>query len=274
MERLDQVEVSGALDEIWQRVRALNRFVQDQAPWQLSKDPAQADRLDQVLYGAGRGPARGRGRCCTRGCPSRPTACSQALGSRGPLAGQRAPRRRRRRRQDRRAGPALPEGRGARALGRLGDRPGRAIMVDTHCHLDSCEPPDADLVGARPGCGGHADRHGRHARRVDPARGGRGQRVHDEVVAIVGRHPHHSEGFGDGRPRRDRGGGRRPARSRDRRDRAGLLPRPRPARRPAAGVRGPAGPGRAARAAGGHPHPSRRAGHLRHPGRARRRRSP
>ena len=54
-ERLDRVEVSGALDEIWQRVRALNRFVQDQAPWQLSKDPAQAERLDQVLYGAAEG---------------------------------------------------------------------------------------------------------------------------------------------------------------------------------------------------------------------------
>jgi methionyl-tRNA synthetase len=48
-DRLDQVELTGALDEIWQRIKRLNRYVQDEQPWQLAKDPAQAERLDQVL---------------------------------------------------------------------------------------------------------------------------------------------------------------------------------------------------------------------------------
>jgi methionyl-tRNA synthetase len=47
----DRVEVTAALDEIWQLVRRLNRYVQDEAPWQLAKDGAAAERLDVVLYG-------------------------------------------------------------------------------------------------------------------------------------------------------------------------------------------------------------------------------
>src|ERR687892_170410 len=49
-ERIDRVEITAALDEIWQRIKRLNRYVQDEQPWQLAKDEAQADRLDQVLY--------------------------------------------------------------------------------------------------------------------------------------------------------------------------------------------------------------------------------
>ncbi len=48
-ELIDRVELSNALDEIWQRVRRLNRYVEEQAPWQLAKDPARADDLDRVL---------------------------------------------------------------------------------------------------------------------------------------------------------------------------------------------------------------------------------
>jgi methionyl-tRNA synthetase len=48
-ELLDGVELTGALDEIWQRVRRLNRYVEEQAPWQLAKDPARAGELDRVL---------------------------------------------------------------------------------------------------------------------------------------------------------------------------------------------------------------------------------
>jgi methionyl-tRNA synthetase len=54
-ERFDRQDVSGALDEIWQVVRRLNRYVQDEQPWQLSKDEAQAERLDQVLYSLAEG---------------------------------------------------------------------------------------------------------------------------------------------------------------------------------------------------------------------------
>ncbi|HXC23950.1 MAG TPA: class I tRNA ligase family protein, partial [Solirubrobacteraceae bacterium] len=46
---LDRVELTGALDEIWQRVRRLNRYVEEQAPWQLAKDPERAADLDRVL---------------------------------------------------------------------------------------------------------------------------------------------------------------------------------------------------------------------------------
>ncbi|MEJ7789079.1 MAG: methionine--tRNA ligase [Thermoleophilaceae bacterium] len=54
-ERLDRVEVSAALDEIWKRVRLLNRYVQDSEPWKLAKDPAQAEALDAILYGLAEG---------------------------------------------------------------------------------------------------------------------------------------------------------------------------------------------------------------------------
>jgi methionyl-tRNA synthetase len=47
--RLDRAELTLALDEIWQRVRRLNRYVEEQAPWQLAKDDAQAEDLDRVL---------------------------------------------------------------------------------------------------------------------------------------------------------------------------------------------------------------------------------
>ncbi|HEX7292148.1 MAG TPA: methionine--tRNA ligase [Conexibacter sp.] len=46
---LDRVELSAALGHIWECVRRLNRYVEDRAPWQLAKDPAQADALDETL---------------------------------------------------------------------------------------------------------------------------------------------------------------------------------------------------------------------------------
>jgi methionyl-tRNA synthetase len=54
-DRLDRVEVSAALDEIWQRVRRLNRYVQDQAPWQLAKQEGTDAQLDEILYGLAEG---------------------------------------------------------------------------------------------------------------------------------------------------------------------------------------------------------------------------
>jgi len=46
---LDRAEATQALELIWQRVRRLNRYVEERAPWQLAKDPAAADALDQTL---------------------------------------------------------------------------------------------------------------------------------------------------------------------------------------------------------------------------------
>jgi len=47
--RIDAFDVSGALDVIWDAVRRLNQYVTAEAPWQLAKDEANADRLDRVL---------------------------------------------------------------------------------------------------------------------------------------------------------------------------------------------------------------------------------
>jgi methionyl-tRNA synthetase len=49
-ERLDAIEITPALDEIWRRIKQLNRYVTEEEPWQLAKDEAQAERLDEVLY--------------------------------------------------------------------------------------------------------------------------------------------------------------------------------------------------------------------------------
>jgi methionyl-tRNA synthetase len=46
---LDRAELTPALDEIWQRVRRLNRYVEEQAPWRLAKDDSRRDDLDRVL---------------------------------------------------------------------------------------------------------------------------------------------------------------------------------------------------------------------------------
>jgi methionyl-tRNA synthetase len=46
---LDRIDLSNALEAIWQRVRRLNRYVEEQAPWTLAKDPERADELDTVL---------------------------------------------------------------------------------------------------------------------------------------------------------------------------------------------------------------------------------
>jgi TatD DNase family protein len=70
-------------------------------------------------------------------------------------------------------------------------------VVDTHCHLDACGAPDGELVARAREAGV------RHIATVgtDPGsieRGLAAAEAHEEVVAIVGRHPHETEDFGDG----------------------------------------------------------------------------
>ena len=48
--RLDVYDLTGALEEVWMLVRALNRYVEQRKPWELAKDDALADELDRVLY--------------------------------------------------------------------------------------------------------------------------------------------------------------------------------------------------------------------------------
>jgi methionyl-tRNA synthetase len=48
-EHFDRFDVTQALELIWQRVRRLNRYVEEQKPWELARDPEQAGRLQTVL---------------------------------------------------------------------------------------------------------------------------------------------------------------------------------------------------------------------------------
>jgi TatD DNase family protein len=67
-------------------------------------------------------------------------------------------------------------------------------VVDTHCHLDACEPPASELVARARDAG---------VRRIatvgtDPEsirRALQSAEEHEEVYAIVGRHPHEAAGF-------------------------------------------------------------------------------
>ena len=69
-------------------------------------------------------------------------------------------------------------------------------MIDTHCHLGLCEPPDAELVAAALDAGvrrmltvGIDEAASREA--IAAAR------AHEQVRACVGRHPNGATGFGD-----------------------------------------------------------------------------
>ena len=69
-------------------------------------------------------------------------------------------------------------------------------MIDTHCHLDACEPPVAELVGRARAAGvGRLATVGMNGQSIEHALTAAGD--HDEVVAIVGRHPHETVGFDD-----------------------------------------------------------------------------
>ena len=46
---LDRAEITQALEVIWQRVRRLNRYVEERAPWQLARDDDKAHELDVTL---------------------------------------------------------------------------------------------------------------------------------------------------------------------------------------------------------------------------------
>lgn len=70
-------------------------------------------------------------------------------------------------------------------------------MVDTHCHLDACEPPAAELVArAREAGVSRVATVGTDGASIANALEAAGE--DDGVYAIVGRHPHETQGF-DGR---------------------------------------------------------------------------
>ncbi len=48
-ELVDRQDLTAALEEIWQRVRRLNRYVDEQAPWKLAKEQGREADLDRTL---------------------------------------------------------------------------------------------------------------------------------------------------------------------------------------------------------------------------------
>jgi TatD DNase family protein len=69
-------------------------------------------------------------------------------------------------------------------------------VIDTHCHLDHCDAPAGELVERARAAG--LDRLATVG--TDAASGERAlaaAREHEEVFAIVGRHPHNATGFDD-----------------------------------------------------------------------------
>jgi TatD DNase family protein len=70
-------------------------------------------------------------------------------------------------------------------------------VVDTHCHLDSCKPDEAELVRNAAAVGvTRLATVGMNGDSIQNALAAADE--YDAVFAIVGRHPHYSEGWGDG----------------------------------------------------------------------------
>jgi TatD DNase family protein len=69
-------------------------------------------------------------------------------------------------------------------------------LIDTHCHLDACEPPDEELVERARAAGvSRLATVGTDGPSIERALST--AHSHEEVIAIVGRHPHETEGFGE-----------------------------------------------------------------------------
>ena len=119
---------------IWQRVRRLNRYVEERAPWQLARDRdaaagstrrsrslAEGLRVVSVLLHPYM-PASDRRSCSTRSARPTSTTTGAAFAGRGTRCAPSSAR------------AAVPQ-----AL---------AGVIDSHTHLELCEPPDAELVAA------------------------------------------------------------------------------------------------------------------------------
>lgn len=68
-------------------------------------------------------------------------------------------------------------------------------MVDSHCHLDRCEDPVPDVVARARAAGvTRLGAIGMTSSSIDEALGA--AEAHEEIVAVVGRHPNEATGFG------------------------------------------------------------------------------
>ena len=179
VELLDRAEITQALERIWQRVRRLNRYVEEQAPWKLAKDPEQAGRLDTVL----RSLAEGLRVVTVLLHAYMPETTERLMGALG---------------QD--GGFAIGTARFGEGGAGHGHPAGPAAVpeevIDSHTHLDRAPGTDAELVAAAREAGlrriltvGTDSASCRAAIAAAEA--------HEEVFAAVGRHPNDSTGYDD-----------------------------------------------------------------------------
>ena len=180
-ELLDRAEITQALERIWQRVRRLNRYVEEQAPWQLAKDEREGGRARHRAALARRGPARGHG-------------AAAPVHARD---GGEAARRARARASSRSSGAAFgarPGGGDASASSRRCSR----SRSDRQPHAPRLARPgtDAEIVAAARAAGvtriltiGTDAESSRRAQAAAEA--------HDEVWFAVGHHPNSATGFTD-----------------------------------------------------------------------------
>lgn len=82
--KLDDSEITAALAALWEFVRRLNRFVEEEAPWKLAKDANQSARLDDALFSLAAG-LRVVALCLY---PVMPATCSEILRRLGQAHGE------------------------------------------------------------------------------------------------------------------------------------------------------------------------------------------
>ena len=163
-ERLDRLDITGALERIWEVVRFLNRYVETQAPWQL-KDESRADEPDRTLYDLAEG-LRAIAVALSSYLPETAERILSALGQPPELAWSGVA-------YGRLEAAAGIEPHGAALLHRDADRG----VTDSHAHLDALEEPRRSRRES--GRGGRRDgNHCRHRHRLVP--GG---------VELADRHP-------------------------------------------------------------------------------------
>ncbi len=154
-ELIDRAELTLALEEVWQRVRRLNRYVEETAPWVIARDDARTQRARPRAAHARRGTALGHRDAV--GVPARQLRAPARHARRARALDRRRGARRgahRARASDR---LAVPEGRPG---GELSDRlahPPRPVRA-----------PQRAARGRRRRGGREAHAHGRHRRRLLP----------------------------------------------------------------------------------------------------------
>ena len=178
-ELLDRADVTTALELIWQRVRRCNRYVEERAPWRLARDPADAGALDETLASLAEA-LRALTVMLHAYMPATHRPPTRRFGGARPGVCRREPRRDRRRANGEPARAPVPE----------------ASMIDSHTHLDACEPSVAELVAAAEEAG--------VTRIVTVGTDGASCRAalaaaedFPQVYAAIGRHPSEATGFDD-----------------------------------------------------------------------------